>query len=1105
MAAIKNARDKILQAAAVRLLPVFLPPNVTVPSTQVDGLPEIINNSKAIYLRPDSQVFQIAKSGTVSPATIKFTPELRNVTGTQVWEVTAGTATLTDGTGEDAGKKILTFANMGTDTVTVKMTITMNDVEYFDYVTIAKLREGSDTINALLSNESHTLPADSSGLVSTYSGAGTTLKIYIGTVDTTAQWAISKADSLGVTSTLASNAVSLTAFSTSYDAGYVDITATRTGYPTITKRFTLSKSKAGVMGLSTGLMYAYQRKSTVPTLKPGAVTYDFSDAAITVPATDALANGWTKTIPAGTDPLYVCVASASASATTDAIADNEWSDPFLFSQNGMNAATVFIYKRSNGSIPALPTAAATYTFATKALTGLDNGWVTSVPDASNGDHLWVSTASAAATSATDSIPAGEWAAVQLLAKDGVNGVAGVSNALIYAYQRKSTAPTLKPGAVTYTFSSKSITVPATDALANGWTKTIPAGTNPLYVCIASASGQDATDTIADAEWTTPALLAENGDNGLDGFNTATIYIFQRTATNVAPGKPSAQCTYTFATKTLSGLTGSWVTTIPAAGGDYLWVSTATAVSTAGSDDIPATEWATVQLMAKNGSDGIGTQGPRGPGHFYTSGTSWSDPTADAATPGGNVAEDRVTISSGTYVMTKYWNGSSWVADGTVINGNLIVDDSVTAAKVNTNGLTIRDTFGNVIFSSTVALDWSRVAGSGRPENNATYNIGAFADLDQITAINAASYFAANSIDGTFIANLAADKILSGGIDVARYIQSASYSAGSTGWRIHGNGDSEFNNVTVRGAYSSAASGTRITLNEGGNNKLIAYSGSNPVVTVGGASSGLVYSEAGSSGISAIYGSSNTDLWYVGGTAGVCSGGGYGTWGSSGSGIGVRATSGSGPALKANSTTGAAIEVAEGATGINQTGGGSNWLRTINPASDNAYSLGTSGSLRWTAVYATSSTITTSDERTKNIIGPSNLGLGFINSLNPVMYTQKVAENIVTDNWVEVEPAYKGEDESGNYVEIPARTENRPITTQRVGTRVHYGLPAQHVRQTLIDHGAPDAAIWSMADKNDPESLQALRYEELIAPMIKAMQEMTARIVELETRLQQMGV
>jgi len=118
---------------------------------------------------------------------------------------------------------------------------------------------------------------------------------------------------------------------------------------------------------------------------------------------------------------------------------------------------------------------------------------------------------------------------------------------------------------------------------------------------------------------------------------------------------------------------------------------------------------------------------RGSSKFYTTGSAWDDTTANNAVlaiyPAGKVTNDEVTISNGTnFAMTKYWNGSAWIAPGTVIDGSLLVSGTVSAAKINANGLTIKDPSGNIILdagSSSNNIDFSKIFGSTKPENNAT--------------------------------------------------------------------------------------------------------------------------------------------------------------------------------------------------------------------------------------------------------------------------------------------------------------------------------------------------------------------------------------------------
>jgi len=55
-----------------------------------------------------------------------------------------------------------------------------------------------------------------------------------------------------------------------------------------------------------------------------------------------------------------------------------------------------------------------------------------------------------------------------------------------------------------------------------------------------------------------------------------------------------------------------------------------------------------------------------------------------------------------------YSGTAWVVPGQVIDGSLITTGSITTAKLNTNGLEVKDGNGNVILSATTKLSASRI-------------------------------------------------------------------------------------------------------------------------------------------------------------------------------------------------------------------------------------------------------------------------------------------------------------------------------------------------------------------------------------------------------------
>lgn len=148
--------------------------------------------------------------------------------------------------------------------------------------------------------------------------------------------------------------------------------------------------------------------------------------------------------------------------------------------------------------------------------------------------------------------------------------------------------------------------------------------------------------------------------------------------------------------------------------------------------------------------------------------------------------------------------------------------------------------------------------------------------------------------------------------------------------------------------------------------------------------------------------------------------------------------------------------------------GNNFAR---PAVDNSTSFG-DASFRWSAIWAANGTIQTSDQRQKTDIQDSSLGLSFINALRPVSY-----------KWIV----------GGNEVTVVDDIHN-PTITPRAGKRTHYGLLAQDVERVL------DGKDFGGLVHHQEDDLYALRYDQFISPLIKAVQELSAKVTTLEAEV-----
>ena len=126
---------------------------------------------------------------------------------------------------------------------------------------------------------------------------------------------------------------------------------------------------------------------------------------------------------------------------------------------------------------------------------------------------------------------------------------------------------------------------------------------------------------------------------------------------------------------------------------------------------------------------------------------------------------------------------------------------------------------------------------------------------------------------------------------------------------------------------------------------------------------------------------------------------------------------------------------------------------IVPNANDTYNLG-SASLRWSTIYSNNA-LNTSDRNVKNTIVESDLGLDFVKQLKPV--------------------SYKWNKDDG---------------------KTHYGLIAQDIEETVLTEGKK-ITDFGFIDKPE-EGKMGLAYNELISPLIKAVQELSAKVAALES-------
>lgn len=138
----------------------------------------------------------------------------------------------------------------------------------------------------------------------------------------------------------------------------------------------------------------------------------------------------------------------------------------------------------------------------------------------------------------------------------------------------------------------------------------------------------------------------------------------------------------------------------------------------------------------------------------------------------------------------------------------------------------------------------------------------------------------------------------------------------------------------------------------------------------------------------------------------------------------------------------------------------------------------------------------SDLRDKTQVRDTVLGLDFINELRPVDYKWDMREDYKTEMPIQGELSDENfkilMDEWLESVKLDNLTHDGTYTR----TRYHHGLIAQEVQNVIVASGV-DFGGFQDHSVNGGQDVLSIGYTELIAPMIKAIQELTARINVLE--------
>ena len=697
------------------------------------------------------------ETGYLESSTLSTTTTNTAGTVTYLWKKTTNTGVVSDvGTASTyAYTPPTNFSDMP-ELISVLMTDTIGSEAFTDtasqtFTATKIVVNGTPGINGFTvsaSNGSHTFPASSAGAIdgtTAFSSTFTVLKGatvlgYDGSSPYTANTYrlgafanVTPANSVVPVNT--NGSISISASTGSFLSGTSVIQATfdvpvienATGTTIATFKFNLTKSLAGVSAdptINTSTVYAYQRSATTLTTNPGAVTVSLVSGLIT---TETLANGWSKTIPSGSDPLYITAATASGTGSTDTIEAGEWAGAVILSQDGAAADPNYTWIKyspnADGTdlVDAYDPGVTTYvgyafnkTTATESTVKTDYTWSRLEGVNADNKYTWVKySANADGTGLVDTYTAGTTKYIGM----AFNKTTAVESAVKTDYTWSKIEG--EDGVTKYTWVKY-----GTDASGANITDTYTAGTTKwvghAYNKNTATESVIATDYI----WT-----KIEGDQGTTGYSSAPVIIYKRSASSTDTTKPTGNTTYTFATGATAFTTSNgWYAAPPTGSDKYLFVQTATASSNTATDIIADTEWSGAQLLSVNGDTPAG--GVRGGSIFTIEESSnanitnlvasgWAQWTGEAADTFTNAdaasvaaaviglasdstirPNDRITVTdnSANVAGTRIYVGAAATASSGVVTsnfsslvvetfpGSVIVDGTLSASKVAANSV-----------------------------------------------------------------------------------------------------------------------------------------------------------------------------------------------------------------------------------------------------------------------------------------------------------------------------------------------------------------------------------------------------------------------------------
>jgi hypothetical protein len=466
-------------------------------------------------------------------------------------------------------------------------------------ITITDLTDGEGAITLILSNDSHALPASSTGAVSSYAGSGTELRVYEGSTLLNYK---SQLDTLinGSWKLVSNTATNITPGAVSSGAAI--------GGKVLSAVAENSSGVAELVDTST-IVYTVQVKNLVGNVTTVTKQQSITKAKAGIPSSYVVING---------EQVFKFLAGAVEPTSTNITLSAE-----LF--GGLNTFAWEYYSTSNTweafSDATLSTFSLTYNNAAwssrvslrvrcRSGTAYDETTIVKLYDANDVYTLTYTNQVLAVPVTTGGVE--DWTS----SGGRLQFFRGITALTLDSNSGSSTAPTDSSRfALDITkVSGNTLTVPSISGAETNittlgnWEGNLEGPT--VYRLSTRVKVPNGTTVLRQIDvMITPAI---QGAPGLDGSNTAIVSIYKIGTSSTSPpsGDISGNFTYTFSTKTLtavsnSGVFNSWSNTLPTAtSGKYIWVRQATAYSNIDTDTIESSEFSGAVCLSGTGTNGL---------------------------------------------------------------------------------------------------------------------------------------------------------------------------------------------------------------------------------------------------------------------------------------------------------------------------------------------------------------------------------------------------------------------------------------------------------------------------------------------------------------------